>query len=244
VVSFANTDIELVRGGGEARRRYLDFLGVQIYASYRPVLRAYERALRGRNALLKSLTPRPRERAAYDSLLVEHGVSLLRLREKLVETLAPRARAAYERISGGKEILAINYVPGAGQNFAEELSRSHPQEMRLRQTIAGPHRDELDLRVDGMPAAQFASEGQQRSVALALKMAQADAFRQLGEGKAPLLLIDDIFGELDAARRNALLDHLPPASQRLVTATAIPWRADLGAETLYELQERKLVRTR
>jgi len=78
VLSFANSDIELVRGGSDARRRYLDFLGAQINAAYRPTLRAYERALRARNVLLKALTPRTRERAAYDSMLLHHGAQLLR----------------------------------------------------------------------------------------------------------------------------------------------------------------------
>src|SRR6266403_1924958 len=89
VVSFANTDIELVRGGSETRRRYLDFLAVQIDPLYRPTLRRYERALRSRNSLLKSAHPRPREIAAYDPPLIEHGTKLGVIRARLVERLAP-----------------------------------------------------------------------------------------------------------------------------------------------------------
>jgi len=92
VVSLANVDIELVRGGSDARRRYLDFLGLQIDNAYRPALRAYERALRARNALLKSPTARPREIAAYDAPLIQHGQVLLRLRAELSELLVPLAR--------------------------------------------------------------------------------------------------------------------------------------------------------
>jgi DNA replication and repair protein RecF len=239
-VSLTNVDIELVRGGSDARRRYLDFLGLQIDNTYRPALRAYERALRARNALLKSPTARPREVAAYDVPLIQHGQVLLRLRAELAETLAPFAAKAYRRISVARENFAFRFVPGASSDFGADLERSHRESIRLRQTIVGPHRDDLELLVDDFPAAQFASEGQQRSIALAMKIAQAEALKKSGDKKAPLLLIDDIFGELDPERRNALLDSLPPHSQKLVTATAMPWRDEIMADVIYELRDRSL----
>jgi DNA replication and repair protein RecF len=242
VVSLANADIELVRGGSEARRRYLDFLGAQIDGSYRPALRAYERALRARNALLKSPAPRAREVAAYNAPLVENGRVLLRLRAELTEILAPLATQAYQRISAGSEEFQLRFLPGASDDFGSDLERSHSESIRLRQTIVGPHRDDLELLVDHLPAAQFASEGQQRTIALAMKIAQAEALKTSSEGKAPLLLIDDIFGELDHARRNALLDNLPIVSQKLITATAMPWRDEITADTIYEMRDRRLRR--
>src|SRR5438552_8787246 len=178
VVWLANADIELVRGGSEARRRYLDFLGAQIDGSYRPALRAYERALRARNALLKSPAPRTREVAAYDAPLIEHGRVLLRLRAELTETLAPLATQAYRRISAGREKFALRFLPGASDDFGGDLERSHSESIRLRRTIVGPHRDDLELLVDNLPAAQFASEGQQRTIALAMKIAQAEALKK------------------------------------------------------------------
>ena len=240
VVSLANVDIELVRGGSDARRRYLDFLGLQIDNAYRPALRAYERALRARNALLKSPTARPREVAAYDTPLIQHGQVLLRLRAELGELLAPFAAHAYQRISAAREKFTLRFVPGASVDFESDLERSHGKSIRLRQTIVGPHRDDLDLRVDDFPATQFASEGQQRSIALAMKIAQAEVLKKSGDKKAPLLLIDDIFGELDPERRNALLDSLPADSQKLVTATAMPWRDEIIADIIYELCDRRL----
>ena len=240
VVSLANVDIDLVRGSSEARRRYLDFLGLQIDNAYRPALRAYERALRARNALLKSPTARPREVAAYNVPLIQQGQVLLRLRGELIELLAPLAAHAYERISAAREKFTLRFVPGASADFESDLERSHRESIRLRQTIVGPHRDDLELRVDDFPAAQFASEGQQRSIALAMKIAQAEGLKKSGDKKAPLLLIDDIFGELDPERRNALLDNLPADSQKLVTATAMPWRDEIIADTIYELRDRRL----
>jgi DNA replication and repair protein RecF len=242
VVSLANADIDLVRGGSEARRRYLDFLGAQIDGSYRPALRAYERALRARNALLKSPSPRLCEVAAYDLPLIENGRVLLRLRAELTEMFAPCATQAYQRISAGREKFALRFLPGASDDFRGDLERSQNESMRLRQTIVGPHRDDLELLIDDLPAAQFASEGQQRTIVLAMKIAQAEALKQSSGGKAPLLLIDDIFGELDPERRNALLDNLPADSQKLVTATAIPWRDEIAADTIYAMRDRRLRR--
>jgi len=241
VVSFANTDIELVRGGSEARRRYLDFLGSQIDPLYRPTLRAYERAVRSRNALLKSAHPRPREIAAYDAPLLEHGAKLGAMRARLVEHLGPLAAEAHSQISGAEEDLRLKFAPGNAQDFARDLAESRSRELRLRQTVAGPHRDDIEFLVQSQAAAQFASEGQQRTAVLALKIAQARMFAR-EEGALPLLLIDDVFGELDPGRRNALLRHLPPDAQKLVTATTMPWRESETIGPVFELKDRQLAR--
>jgi DNA replication and repair protein RecF len=241
VVSFANTDIELIRGGSEARRRYLDFLGAQIDPLYRPTLRSYERALRSRNALLKSSQPRPREIAAYDAPLLEHGARLSGMRTRLVERLVPLAAVAHRDISGNGEALQIRFGPGNGEEFARDLENSRARELRLRQTVVGPHRDDIEILVEGQLANQYASEGQQRTVALALKIAQSRIF-MTEEAAPPLLLIDDIFGELDPVRRNALLQHLPPESQKLVTATTMQWREEGVEGPIFELHDRQVIR--
>jgi len=242
VVSFANTDIELVRGGSETRRRYLDFLAAQIDPLYRPTLRAYERALRSRNALLKSPHPRPREVVAYDSPLLEYGTKLSAMRARLVERLAPLATAAHREISGTGERLELEFSPGNTDDFARDLADSRAQESRLRQTVVGPHRDDIQILVEAHPAHQYASEGQQRTVALALKIAQSRVF-MLEEGTQPLLLIDDIFGELDPVRRNSLLQHLPADAQKLVTATTMQWRENGVEGPVSELKDGRLHRS-
>ena len=223
VVSLANSDIEIVRGGSENRRRYLDFLGAQIEPRYRPALRAYERALRARNALLKSPQARPREIAAYDEPLISHGRSLMAMRAELVGELTPLAIEAYHRISAGNETLLMRFVAGAAGDFAKELAASRDMELRLRQTVVGPHRDEVEFFLLDMAAGRYASEGQQRTLALALKLAQAELFAQQPSASTPILLIDDIFGELDLKRRNALLEAFPSGAQKLVTATNLNW---------------------
>ncbi|MDQ6809251.1 MAG: DNA replication and repair protein RecF [Verrucomicrobiota bacterium] len=241
VVSFANTDIELARGSAEPRRRFLDFIGAQTDPRYRPTLRAYERALRSRNALLKSAHARPREIAAYDRPLLEHGAALSAMRASLAQEIAPFAAIAHRQISATEEELEVRWLPGSDDDFAAALARSQARELRVRQTVVGPHRDDLELFVQGKPAAQFASEGQQRTVVLALKIAQARFFAQ-ADATPPLLLIDDVFGELDPVRRVALLEHLPRDAQKLITATALPRDGDAVGGKIFELVDGGLKR--
>ncbi|MBE2203295.1 MAG: DNA replication and repair protein RecF [Chthoniobacterales bacterium] len=221
VAWFANTDLELVRGGGSGRRRYLDFLGIQCLPGYRKSLRAYEKALRSRNALLKDNRPR-REIEAFDPPLIEAGDFLLGARRRLCEALAPLAESACREISGGDDALEISCRSGAEGPLAEALTHTRAEEMRLRQTHVGPHRDDLKLLLNGRDAAGFASEGQQRGIALALKLAQARHLEAV-QNRAPILLLDDIFGELDPVRRNRLLASLPPHSQTIITTTFLDW---------------------
>ena len=231
LVYFGNTDLELVRGGADGRRRFLDFLGAQIEPLYRANLRAYERALRSRNRLLKSVPVRRREVEAYDQPLLDAGGLLTQLRRSLVEELAPWVRQAQQRIrvaanSPGTperlEELTLQYHGGGEGDFPSALRASREEENRLRQTLVGPHRDDLLLQLDGQAASMFGSEGQQRTLALALKLGQAGLLQSIWKAP-PLLLLDDIFGELDPLRRNALLAALPAGGQQLIATTHLDW---------------------
>lgn len=235
---FANSDLELVKGSGSVRRRFLDFLGVQSVPGYRKALRDYERTLRSRNALLKEGRPR-REIAAFDPPLIEAGEFLLEARRVLIEAVAPLASAACAKISGSADALALAYQPGCKGSLAESLAASHGEEERLRQTVRGPHRDDLEISLNGLKASSFASEGQQRGIALALKIAQARHLEALHE-KPPVLLLDDIFGELDAARRNHLLASLPGDAQTIITTTFLDWAEGHPIEKVYQLANGKL----
>ena len=239
LVYFSNTDLELVRGPADARRRFLDFLGSQIEPLYRANLRAYERALRSRNRLLKSFPVRWREVEAYDTPLLEAGQILTRLRRSLVEELLPWAARAQETIRAGAtadsaETLTLEYQPGSGDDFPSRLSATRDEEARLRQTVVGPHRDDLLLRLGGQAAGVYGSEGQQRTLALALKLAQAGLIEAVWK-QPPLLLLDDIFGELDPTRRNALFPALPAGAQMLVTTTHLDWLSDAPAGPVWRL---------
>lgn len=220
---ISNDDILLVRGSGSYRRRYLDFLGAQVVPNYLRHLRAYERALRSRNVLLKENRPR-REIDAFDKPLLEAGEVLLSARTELCRDLRPRVAEALNVISGGSEALNIVYQPGAAASFPAALHASRDDESRLRATVVGPHRDDIEIFLEGRNAASFASEGQQRSIALAMKLGQARSLEDASE-RPPVFLIDDVFGELDPARRNNLLAALPASAQKLVTATSLQWMA-------------------
>ena len=138
--------------------------------------------------------------------------------------------------------MELEFSPGNSDDFAGDLASSRAQETRLRQTVVGPHRDDIQILVEANAASQYASEGQQRTVALALKIAQARVF-MMEEGTPPLLLIDDIFGELDPVRRNLLLRHLPADAQKLVTATTMQWRENGMEGPVFELKDGRLHRS-
>jgi DNA replication and repair protein RecF len=226
VVWMGNSDLELVTGGGEPRRRYLDFLGSQLFPAYRQALAHYEKALKTRNFLLKrDALPAWDQIAAYTTILATQGDALQAMRAELLAKLAPHLATAHEQIGGSREELLATYAPGHQAPLKQALAAAREDEMRRRLTLVGPHRDDFQLRLNGMPAGQFASEGQQRTIALALKLSQSTLLTQQTEAP-PLLLIDDVFGELDPRRRNALLSALPAQSQRIITTTTLQWMTD------------------
>ena len=234
VVYFANSDIELVRGSGETRRRFLDFIAAQCDGTYRQALRDYERALRSRNLLLKGASPRWREIAAFDEPLLASGGRVSQLRAKLIKELQPEAEQAHHAISGAREKLQLEYVPGAGEDFTTTLAGARKEDARLRQTSVGPHRDDVLFTLNGQ-SSSFASEGQQRTLVLALRLGAARLLERRF-GVPPILLLDDIFGELDPGRRAALLGALPAGAQKIITTTHLDWLPpDSGAAQMIRL---------
>ncbi len=229
VVWMGNEDLTLVRGGGEGRRRSLDFAAGQLFPGYRAAAKAYEKALRSRNFLLKkNANPSWQQIDAYTALLEEHGRIIMTFRNELIERLRPHVQIAYEAISQKRsETIGFSYKNGSGEdgNLLQKLADSRTEELRRRQTAAGPHRDDLALLLGDMPIARFGSEGQQRTMALALKLGQALLFQDICR-TPPILLIDDIFGELDSSRRNALMKAWPKGSQKMLTTTNLNWLDD------------------
>lgn len=221
VVWFSNTDVQIIRDGGETRRRFLDFVAVQLDPVYRSSLRDYERSLRSRNLLLKAPVPRWREIQAFDEPLLAAGERLIHARASLVAALRPLAQLAHATISGSREKLEMAYAPNAVPLFPEALAAARNEDARLRQTTTGPHRDDITLTLGGLPAT-MGSEGQQRTLVLALRLAAARLL-EAHFGAPPILLLDDIFGELDLARRCALLEQLPKTSQQIITTTQREW---------------------
>jgi DNA replication and repair protein RecF len=232
-VVFCTEDLQLVKGAARARRRFLDLLLAQTRPDYLPLLQRYMHAVRARNALLKQ---RVIDEAALDSFsqeLVRLGDEIIRARRELAPKFSPLARLAYRRISNDAEELRIEYQPSVKKDFAVELAQSRPRERTYRSTLVGPHRDDLQLLLNEKSAAQFGSEGQKRTLAIALKMAQTEFLAGI-HGSPPILLIDDVMGELDVKRRSGflpLLEHARKASgQVFMTATGENWPSELGKD--------------
>lgn len=232
-VVFCTEDVQLVKGAGRLRRRFLDLLLSQTHPAYLPLLQRYAAALRSRNALLKQPVPDPSALEGFTHQLIEAGTELMGWRRQLLPKIIPLASESYRRVAGAAEEFTLQYQPSVRQDFAVELSRNRAREKALRSTVVGPHRDELQLRLNGQSAAQYGSEGQKRSIAIALKMTQAEYLSAV-HGAPPVLLIDDIMGELDARRRAGFLPLLHRAqyarSQVFMTCTEENWPQELGRD--------------
>jgi DNA replication and repair protein RecF len=235
-VLFAPEDLSLVRGDPSERRRFLDDLLVSTAPRFAGVRADYERVLRQRNALLKTafLARRSgggdmRTLDVWDAHLARAGAELLSARLNLVEALRPRVAAAYRAVAADQGVTELTYrcslaeaTPGGSERdvlaaaLLSELARVRPQEIERGVSLVGPHRDELVLDLGGMPVKGYASHGESWSVALALRLASYGLLR--ADGGEPVLVLDDVFAELDVGRRDRLAALVADAEQVLVTA--------------------------
>jgi DNA replication and repair protein RecF len=191
------------------------------------------------------------DRAALDAFsaeLVKLGNRILQFRKELIPRISPLARLAYRRISQDAEDLKMDYQPSVREDFELELKNAFERERRYRTTVVGPHRDEFKLELDGKPAESHASEGQKRSLVVALKMAQAEYLAGI-HGAPPVLLIDDVMGELDARRRSGFLPLLTRSRQMrgqvFMTCTEQNWPAELSRELrVWKIQGGQILRER
>jgi DNA replication and repair protein RecF len=242
-VLFAPEDLALVKGDPGERRRYLDDLLVQNAPRYAGIRSDYDRVVKQRTALLKSARGRPSGGPAlgaldaWDDQLIRAGAELMAGRLELVGTLRPLAVKAYAAVSGEEAAVEMSYRPAlpdksepAGDiatltaGLREALAAYRGAELERGVCLVGPHRDELVLNIGGMPARGYASHGESWSLALALRLAGFELLR--ADGDDPVLLLDDVFAELDGHRRDRLAELTATAEQVLVTA-AVP--ADLPA---------------
>ena len=246
-VVFCTEDLQLVKGTSRSRRRFLDLLLTQTFPTYLPLLQRYAQALRSRNALLKQRTVDEVTLDSFSVELVKLGNELMRMRHELTPKLSPLARLAYRRISNDAEELRLEYQPSVKNDFALELAQSRQRERTFRATLTGPHRDEMQLLLQDRSAAQFGSEGQKRTLAIALKMAQAEYLTGI-HGSPPILLIDDVMGELDVKRRSGFLPLLERTQQSrgqvFMTCTEENWPRELGRDVQrWEVKSGAVVKT-
>src|SRR5689334_3213799 len=239
-VLFAPEDLSLVRGDPADRRRYLDDLATVRRPAVAAVRADYEKVLRQRTALLKSARYRGDQSAldtlgVWDSRLAEHGAHLMSARIDLVNQLAPEVEKAYQLLAPGSRAALISYrsslgaeaaagITGGDREFLEAallaaLSARRDAELERGMCLVGPHRDDLELWLGDQPAKGFASHGESWSFALSLRLAAYELLR--AEESEPVLLLDDVFAELDATRRRALATVAQSAEQVLVTAAVL-----------------------
>jgi DNA replication and repair protein RecF len=239
-VVFSSQDLQLVRGAPAGRRKWLDLTLAAMDAAYLRALQTYTRALAERNALLKTGRGSAAELAAFEQTLAPAAAELIRRRAEGVAALGRTLQAAYARLADATEPAALAYQPhvDAGQASVEALlaryEAGRARDAQFRTTLAGPHRDDFNLTVKNTAAKDFGSEGQQRSLVLALRLAQAAWFSERS-GVRPVLLADDVLGELDPARRRRFWAAIDPASQVIATGTHLP-EAELGPWQVFEVR--------
>lgn len=245
-VQFSSLDLHLVRGGPEQRRSWIDSLLLQLEPVYAAVLQQYNQVLRQRNALLRAKhqtdlpnnlggfsdaaanTPASTELALWDAQLAITGTRVIRRRARVIERLAPLAKHWHREISGSTEELVINYVPNVALEqdepelvqaaFLARIKERAIAEQYQGTTLVGPHRDEIEFSINQTSARQYGSQGQQRTLVLALKLAELKLIEEV-IGEPPLLLLDDVLAELDLKRQNQLLDTIQDRFQTLITTT-------------------------
>jgi DNA replication and repair protein RecF len=237
VTVFSPDDLDLVKGGPSQRRDFLDDLLSGLAPRYDAARGDFERVLKHRNALLRGGVRDADDRATldvFDEQLVQSGAELVRGRLRLVENLVPVLTRSYAQLAGrASEVDALYVAEWASEpltsamvdDITDALRRAiterRKHEIDRGLTLVGPHRDELRLRLDVLDARTHASQGEQRSFALALRLAGHHVTAEL-TGATPVLLLDDVFSELDAARADALVRDLPPGQTLLTTASVVP----------------------
>ena len=224
-VVFSSHDNQFLRGSPALRRRWLDLTLAAMNPSYLIALQAYTRALAERNMLLKQGGRDLGALDAFEHELSVHALTLFAQRAVGVTELSRQFQIAHAKLGPAGETAGLIYAPDAApstrEEFAALLLKSRPRDGLLKSTEHGPHRDDLDLLLNGRPAKQFASEGQQRCLVIALRLAQA-AYFKAKSGVTPVLLCDDVLGELDPERRARFWASLEGEPQVIATGTSLP----------------------
>ena len=228
-IFFSPDELRLIKDAPGDRRRFMDIDISQIDRQYVHSLVRYNKILQQRNALLKTMRGTPesddlRTLDIWDIQLAKAGQYIIDRRLSFIGQLSPHVKRTHSQLTNTAEQINIIYISidtintaPVSSSLASALTASRDRDLRLRTTTVGPHRDDLKITIDGRDVRTFASQGQQRTVALSLKLAELDLFREL-TGETPILLLDDVFSELDAVRQSALLASIKNV-QSLITTT-------------------------
>ena len=210
-IIFSPTDLRLLSDGPKVRRKFLDMAICQLYPTYIEILRGYTKAVTQRNKILKDFKNNSSVLPlldVFENEIALSGEKIIKYRLRYIEILKEFIPEIYKGISNGQENLEIEYISSnKSENLLTELKNSRKEDMFTYKTSVGPHRDDLEFKINGISAKNFGSQGQKRSVALSLKLAEAKILNK-NTGEYPVCLLDDIMSELDPERQNFILNHI------------------------------------
>ena len=223
IVAFSPEDLNIIKSGPQERRRFIDLELCQLDKLYVYNLVNYNKALNQRNQLLKDLAFRPDlmdTLDVWDMQLVEYGKKLIERRESFIKSLDVVISEIHGKLTGEKEELHIFYEPSCKKEELEELlKRNRERDIRQKMTNGGPHRDDISFYVKENDLRKYGSQGQQRTAALSLKLAEIEIVKKI-IGDDPILLLDDVLSELDSKRQNHLLNNIND-TQTIITCTGL-----------------------
>ncbi len=223
VVFFSPEDLSIIKNGPADRRRFVDLELCQLDSVYLHDLNNYNKIINQRNKLLKELYFNPELKdtlSIWDTQLVAFGSKVIERRSVFVDQLNEILYEIHLKLSGGKEKLKIVYEPDVlSDNFEKKLEISQEKDIKFKQTSIGPHRDDFSFMADDIDIRRFGSQGQQRTAALSLKLAELELVKKVTKD-VPLLLLDDVLSELDSSRQNYLLNSIGDI-QTIITCTGL-----------------------
>ena len=223
MVFFSPEDLNIIKNGPSERRRFLDSEICQLDKIYLSDLTKYNKVLNQRNKLLKDMVFHPdleNTLSVWDMQLISYGRRIISRRRRFVEELNEIVRGIHESISGGREQLTLTYEPDIEEAFFEdELNRAKEKDRKYCSTSVGPHRDDISFFIGDIDIRKFGSQGQQRTAALSLKLAEIELVKKLVRDY-PILLLDDVLSELDGHRQNQLLSAIHHI-QTMITCTGV-----------------------
>lgn len=239
VVVLSSQDIQLLRGSPGVRRQWLNLVLSSADRSYYDGLRNFHKVLQERNSLLKKRVSKP-EMAVFEKMLAEQSVLLCRKRTEGVEALQSHLASIYNRIAPGEEKPELRYKPDIAADsmdrFLQVWEKNRARDEIMKSTQQGPHRDDLLVRLENRGARDFASEGQQRSMIISLKIAQLRYLSQTS-GIQPVLLADDVLGELDSERKTRFWKAVGDTVQVIATGTEVPDTSARGPAQVFEVRD-------
>jgi len=220
-VIFSPEDLSLVKAGPQLRRRFMDMELCQLYPAYYHNLKMYYKVMRQRNNLLRDINTNPKLAETldiWDEQLVHYGSNIIDTRKGFVKKISAITAKYQNEITGGREQLEIIYKNHVEKDlFLEKLIKNRNIDILKRATSVGVHKDDLEFKINGRDGRSFASQGQQRTAALSLKLAEIDLIRE-EKGHMPVLLLDDLLSELDASRQKFLMERVR-GMQTIITLT-------------------------